>query len=96
MFKPATDTIATKEQWQEHTAHRDNVLLEGVEIFNDYLILTERELGQTHFVVVDKQEERLTLEFDDPCYYAAIAMNPEPNTRCTYLLLKSNNTRFIV
>ncbi len=92
LMTATTDTIATKEQWQEHTAHRDNVLLEGVEIFNDYLILTERELGQTRFVVVDKQEERLTLEFEDPCYYAAIAMNPEPNTRSARIYYSSLTT----
>lgn len=85
-------TIADKSLWQEHTPHRDNVLLEGVEIFDDYLILTERELGQTRFVVVNKRGERLTLEFDDPCYYAAIAMNPEPNVRSARIYYSSLTT----
>ena len=85
-------TIADKHRWQEHTAHRENVLLEGVEIFDDYLILTERELGQTRFVVVDQQAERLTLEFDDPCYYAAIAMNPEPNVSSARIYYSSLTT----
>jgi oligopeptidase B len=72
-------TIADKTQWQEHTAHREHVLLEGVELFNDFLVLSEREQGQARFVVVNKEGERMALEFDDPCYYAAVAMNPEPN-----------------
>ncbi|MEI8642198.1 hypothetical protein P4S68_18570 [Pseudoalteromonas sp. Hal099] len=38
-----SETIADKTQWQEHTAHREHVLLEGVEIFDDFLVLTERE-----------------------------------------------------
>ncbi|QBJ64203.1 S9 family peptidase [Pseudoalteromonas sp. DL-6] len=74
-----SDTIADKSQWQTHTPHRENVLLEGVELFNDFLVLSEREQGQARFVVVNKNAERMNLEFDDPCYYAAIAMNPEPN-----------------
>jgi len=74
-----SDTIADKSQWQTHTPHRENVLLEGVELFNDFLVLSEREQGQARFVVVNKSAERMNLEFDDPCYYAAIAMNPEPN-----------------
>ncbi len=80
LMTATTATIADKNQWLEHTAHRDDVLLEGVEIFNQYVVLTERALGQTRFVVVDQQQQRMALEFDDPCYYAAIAMNPESNT----------------
>ncbi|WP_404341850.1 S9 family peptidase [Pseudoalteromonas mariniglutinosa] len=72
-------TIGDKTLWVEHTPHRDDVLLEGVELFTDYIIITERELGQTRFVVVNNGGQRMTLEFDDPCYYAAIAMNPEPD-----------------
>ncbi|WP_372858132.1 S9 family peptidase [Pseudoalteromonas sp.] len=74
-----SNTIADKSQWQTHTPHRETVLLEGVELFNDFLVLSEREQGQARFVVVNKNAERMNLEFDDPCYYAAIAMNPEPN-----------------
>ena len=74
-----SNTIADKSQWQTHTPHRETVLLEGVELFNDFLVLSEREQGQARFVVVNQNAERMNLEFDDPCYYAAIAMNPEPN-----------------
>ncbi len=79
LMTATSDTIADKSQWQTHTPHRENVLLEGVELFNDFLVLSEREQGQARFVVVNKNAERMNLEFDDPCYYAAIAMNPEPN-----------------
>lgn len=79
LMTATSDTIADKGQWQTHTPHRETVLLEGVELFNDFLVLSEREQGQARFVVVNKNGERMNLEFDDPCYYAAIAMNPEPN-----------------
>jgi len=79
LMTATSNTIADKSQWQTHTPHRENVLLEGVELFNDFLVLSEREQGQARFVVVNKNAERMNLEFDDPCYYAAIAMNPEPN-----------------
>ncbi|MBQ4834467.1 S9 family peptidase [Pseudoalteromonas sp. MMG010] len=80
LMTATSDTVANKSQWVEHTAHRDDVLLEDVETFNDFLVLTEREQGQTRFVIINKQGQRRKLEFDDPCYYAAVAMNPEPNT----------------
>ena len=79
LMTATSDTIADKNQWQTHTPHRETVLLEGVELFNDFLVLSEREQGQARFVVVNKNGERMNLEFDDPCYYAAIAMNPEPS-----------------
>ena len=79
LMTATSDTIADKNQWQTHTPHRETVLLEGVELFNDFLVLSEREQGQARFVVVNQNAERMNLEFDDPCYYAAIAMNPEPN-----------------
>ena len=39
-------TIGDKNQWQEFVAHRNNVLIEGVELFNQFKVVTERELGQ--------------------------------------------------
>jgi oligopeptidase B len=79
LMTATSNTIADKNQWQTHTPHRETVLLECVELFNDFLVLSEREQGQARFVVVNQNAERMNLEFDDPCYYAAIAMNPEPN-----------------
>ncbi|MGS0537021.1 S9 family peptidase [Pseudoalteromonas sp. SaAl2] len=85
-------TVADKSQWQEHTPHREDVLLEGVETFDKFLVLTERELGQTRFVVVDQQQQRMTLKFDDPCYYAAVAMNPESNSETARIYYSSLTT----
>lgn len=92
LMTATAQTIHDKTQWQTHTEHRENVLLEGVEVFNDYLVLTEREQGQIRFVVVNKEQQRLVLEFDDPCYYAAIAMNPEPNTQFARIYYSSLTT----
>ncbi|PCC14247.1 MULTISPECIES: S9 family peptidase [unclassified Pseudoalteromonas] len=92
LMTATSQTIADKTQWQQHTAHRDDVLLEGVELFNDFLVLSEREQGQARFVVVNKQGERMTLAFEDPCYYAAIAMNPEPESRSARIYYSSLTT----
>ena len=34
-----------KENWENVIDHRKNVLLEGIEIFNDYLVVVERDSG---------------------------------------------------
>ncbi|CAM4267175.1 S9 family peptidase [Pseudoalteromonas ostreae] len=85
-------TIADRNQWFEHTPHREEVLFEGVELFNDFLVLTEREQGQTRFVVINKQQQRMTLAFDDPCFYASVAMNPEPNSQSARIYYSSLTT----
>lgn len=85
-------TIADKNQWLEHTPHREEVLFEGVELFHDFLVLTEREQGQTRFVVINKQQQRMTLAFDDPCFYASVAMNPEPNSQSARIYYSSLTT----
>lgn len=92
LMTATSQTIEDKVLWQEHTAHRENVLLEGVELFNDFLVLSEREQGQARFVVVNKHNERMTLEFDDPCYYAAVAMNPEPESKSARIYYSSLTT----
>ena len=92
LMTATSQTIEDKARWQEHTAHRESVLLEGVELFNDFLVLSEREQGQARFVVVNKRNERMTLEFDDPCYYAAVAMNPEPESKSARIYYSSLTT----
>ncbi len=92
LMTATSETIADKTQWQEHTAHREHVLLEGVEIFDDFLVLTERKQGQARFVVINHAQERMALEFSDPCYYAAVAMNPEPQARSVRIYYSSLTT----
>jgi oligopeptidase B len=92
LMTATNQTIADKTLWQEHTAHRVDVLLEGVELFNDFLVLSEREQGQARFVVVNKQGNRMALEFVDPCYYAAIAMNPESDVQTARVYYSSLTT----
>ena len=40
-----TESVTTKENWTELIPHRDDVLLEGMDIFEDYLVLSERING---------------------------------------------------
>ncbi|PAJ75082.1 oligopeptidase B [Pseudoalteromonas sp. NBT06-2] len=86
------DTIYDKNQWQECIAHRENVLFEGVELFNNFMVVTERELGQIRFVVYKKDGTKYPLEFNDPCYYAAVGDNPEPGSETARLYYSSLTT----
>jgi oligopeptidase B len=71
----------SKENWREVIPHRADVLLEGFEIFNDYLVVEERRSGLTRMRVIrwkDKAEH--DLDFGEPAYAAAIGQNPEFGT----------------
>jgi oligopeptidase B len=73
-----SDTIFDSTQWQQLIAHRDDVLIEDLELFNDYFIVAERELGQIRFVIHTTSGDSYPITFNDPCYYACLGDNPEP------------------
>jgi oligopeptidase B len=75
------ETATTKENWQEVIAHRADVLLEGIEIFKDYLVVEERKNGLVQIRVIrwnDKSE--YYVEFQDPTYAAGVGANPDFET----------------
>ena len=75
------ETATAKSDWQEVIPHRPDVLLEGIEIYKDFLVVEERRNGLTQLRVKrwDNQQEYY-LEFPDPAYSAGIGANPEFDT----------------
>ena len=75
------ENATSKENWQEVIAHRPDVLLEGIEIFKNYLVVNERTNGLTQLRVIrwdDKSE--YYVEFQDPTYAAGVGTNPDFET----------------
>ncbi len=86
-------TATTKEHWEEVIPHRDDVLLEDIEIFKDYLVVGERKNGQTELRVIkwsDKSE--YYIQFPDPAYLAYSGANPEFDTNILRLGYTSMTT----
>lgn len=70
-----------KENWIEVIPHREEVLLEGFEIFSRYLVLEEREEGLLQIKIIDNEENSVHfLPFSDPTYTAYIGLNLEFDT----------------
>ena len=70
------------ENWVEVIPHRKETLLEGFEIFNDYLVLEERTEGLLHIKIIDNHSGNSHyLQFSDPTYTAYIGLNLEFNTQ---------------
>ena len=87
----------TKDNWTEVIPHRDNVLLEGTEIFKDYLVVSERKNGLTQLRVMPWKGEEHYIEFDDPAYMAYTSTNREFDTdvlRYGYTSLTTPNSVF--
>ena len=71
----------SKEDWKELIAHRDDVLLEGFELFNDFLVLEEKRNGLTEISILNtKTNESYYLDFGEEVYDTYISMNLDFDT----------------
>ena len=69
------------ENWVEVIPHREDVLLEGFEIFKNYLVLEERMEGLLQLKIINTNDDSFHyLPFSDPTYTAYIGLNLEFDT----------------
>jgi len=86
----------TKENWKEVIPHRDDVYLQGIEIFKKYLVVEERKDGLRQIRVIkwdDKSD--YYLDFDEEAYTTYVSSNPEFDTnilRFSYTSLTTPET----
>ena len=66
-----------KERWETVIPNRPDVLLEGLELFRTYLVLSERKNGLTLLRVRPFEGEDYYLEFQDAAYMAYTSVNPD-------------------
>lgn len=105
LMKAAISQIDDINNWQEVIPHRKDVLLEGIELFHNFIVVTEREHGQIRFIVHTTNATNATnatngenaghqypLLFDDPCYFACLGDNPEPKSTTARLYYSSLTT----
>ena len=81
LMKTSVDATA-KDNWQEVIAHREDVLIEGIDIFKNQLVVSERESGLTQLRIInwDDNSEHY-IEFNDPTYSVYSFANPEFDTK---------------
>ena len=99
-FRLMTTTVGKpgKEHWQEMIPHREDVLLESFELFQDYLVVEERKRGLIQLRVLPwKGGDEHYLDFGEPTYFASLGENPEFNTpllRFVYTSMTTPNSVF--
>lgn len=80
MEAPVSDP--RRENWVDVLPHREDVLLEGLTVFKDYLVTAERKGGLNQIHVIrwsDKSD--YYIEIGEPTYAANIDNNPEFDTK---------------
>ena len=91
-------TATSKENWKEIIPHRENVLLTDLELFNDFLVVSERKEGLLNIRIIEWESGREHyLDFGEEVYVARIAINPQFDTkllRYAYSSLTTPNSTF--
>ncbi|MGX9986461.1 S9 family peptidase [Soonwooa purpurea] len=99
-FKIVTTPVTKPsiENWEDYIPHREEVLLEGFEIFKNFFVIEEREQGLLQIKIIDHSNNTSHyLEFSDPTYTAYIGINLEFDTkilRYGYTSLTKPNSTF--
>ena len=73
--------IYQRKDWKDVIPHRDEVLLEGMTIFKNYLVLSEREKGLTQIRVIEdfgkETENGHYINFGEEVFMAYVGTNPD-------------------
>lgn len=70
-----------KENWKEYIPHRKDVLIEGLDEFENYLVISERKNGLTNLAVRNlKDNSQHYLDFGEAAYTVYSSANPEYHT----------------
>ncbi|WP_452220734.1 S9 family peptidase [Lacinutrix salivirga] len=77
-----TPVQATEKQfWKDVITHRENVLLEDIELFSEYLVVTERENGLNKIRIINWDgNEDYYLPLKGETYTAYVGNNPDFNS----------------
>jgi oligopeptidase B len=71
-------TATQKDNWQEVIAHRNDVLIEDVEVFESFIAMEERVKGLSEIRILEPQKNAdYYLDFDEEAYTVYTAFNPD-------------------
>ncbi len=91
-------STADKNAWVDLVAHRDQVFISDFRVFENTLVVKEKENGENRIVVSHLTgSDSRQLKFDDPVFDVSISSNPEvnaPNVRINYSSLATPQTAY--
>ncbi len=97
MLMRANEGNTETEHWSEFIEHREDVLLEDLEIFREYYVLSERKEGLNLLRVVrwDGSEE-FYIPFESETYVAAAHINPDFNSNTLRYVFNAMTTPYSI
>jgi len=73
---------SNKENWQDFIAHRDDVKIDQIDVFSEYMAIAERKNGLQALESVRFSDNKITqIEFPEPVYAIRPEANPEFNSK---------------
>ncbi|MFM7078911.1 MAG: S9 family peptidase [Bacteroidota bacterium] len=69
------------KNWQEVIAHRSDVFLEGLDLFNGFYVVSERIGGLPRIRIIQNNGSEHYLDFGEAAYDAYMGANPEADTK---------------
>ena len=92
------DTRTAKPNWKEKIPNRKDTLLEGIEIFKDHLVVSERARANTMMRVIEQATgKKHYLNFGEPAYSVSPSVNIDFDTewvRYGYTSMKTPTSTF--
>jgi oligopeptidase B len=86
----------SREFWKEVIPHREDVLIEAMDVFEEYLVLSERSKANTHLSIIERATgKQKYLPMEETAYTVFTRDNYELNTewlRYNYTSLTTPNT----
>jgi oligopeptidase B len=80
MEVPEADA-ADMSKWKERIPHRQDVYLDGFDVFKNHLVLQERKDALLHLRIINQStKQEHYLDFGEPAYTAGIGYNPDFET----------------
>lgn len=71
----------SKENWKDFIPHREEVLIQGLDEFKDFLVVSERKNGLTNLSILNlKDKSKHDLDFGEEAYTVYPSINEEYNT----------------
>jgi oligopeptidase B len=67
--------------WKDMIAHNDSILIQGIDVFKNFVAVSERKNGLTQVHIINTQNNASHyLAFDEPAYTASLAYTPDYNS----------------
>lgn len=92
IMETALDDTA-RDNWKVVVSNRDDVLIEGFDVFKDYLVVSTMQGGLTQLEVLDRaSDERFSIDFDEPAFTVYSDDNYEYDTSTLRYIYESMTT----